>query len=113
MLTFEIAKQLKDAGFPQSILEGKGGWWPEHKKDCKRLGDKAEMCPDEGCDCPEDQSVYNPTLSELIEACKGNTFHLIVASNGYCTLLDHEGQMIHQCQTPLEAVAKLYLKLNT
>lgn len=55
MIKYELAKKLKDAGFPQKGFE------------------KArEEAWDMKSDLEEKDYVYTPTLSELIEACTNN-----------------------------------------
>ena len=94
-MTYELAKQLKDAGFPCSnmwqVINGK--MWFE--------------------DCPV------PTLSELIEAC-GDRFEGLskdrASWNAYadCHGPYMEFDSIHEALgfTPEEAVAKLWLELQ-
>lgn len=104
-MTYELAKQLKDAGFPL---------------------DKNFRCGH--CGCNENQQI-SPTLSELIEAVKGgkpNSFYLEYNdewsvyeepnSDGlwyaryyYLTPI---GFIEERADTPEEAVAKLWLELN-
>ena len=55
-MNYELAKQLKDAGFPQ-------GEYPFYVKDAFNHFKK--------------EIVYYPNLSELIEACEGDYFELI------------------------------------
>lgn len=105
-MTYELAKQLKDAGFPQKILAGAG--------DGHLLQDYVYGI------------VYAPTLSELIEACGKNFRELKGLGHPYrLTLLGIRPDGTHkdwsaistnkiECfgQTPEEAVAALYLKLH-
>jgi hypothetical protein len=103
-MNYELAKKLKDAGFPQ----GEGA--------------KYLTCHsyDSSDSCREDEHIaYAPTLSELIEAC-GENFSKLErkafadsASNPYrwyvlslIDLLETEGT------TPEEAVANLYIALH-
>ena len=101
-MNYELAKQLKEAGFPQEENEGK------------------ILCPHRGwsCNkgCKEKDWIYHPTLSELIEAC-GDEFiklekHVEWEAEAYIT--DKEGKHIAELygKSPEEAVAKLWLKLN-
>lgn len=105
-MNYELAKKLKDAGFPQ--------------------------IPQNDCFIDGDDSVTKPTLSELIEACgdlfvslhpnktifwnqatKKNEFSIVDwrASGDSC-----EGNItpmhVSVGQTPEEAVANLWLELN-
>jgi hypothetical protein len=61
-MTYELAKQLKDAGFPQNISSHAEGSWTD---------DLSTM----------DETVYFPTLSELIEAC-GEDFNDLLRVGG-------------------------------
>lgn len=104
MITYELAKRLKDSGFPQKN-------WPhpklyDHSQE-KWIDGKAQGIIDE-------EGSYVPTLEELIEAC-GNEFIALVKQ------LDAD-RLPWRCDTnktrtyghsPSEAVANLYLALNT
>ena len=57
-MKYELAKALKDAGFPQS---GKGTWTYHPDNLVTRYSDR----------------VYDPTLSELIDACGDQEFTLV------------------------------------
>ena len=108
MIDYKLAKQLKEAGFPQG---GSGKW-------LSSIGVlKLEYAKE------YDDAVYLPTLAELIEAC-GKPFVLHspksydVCEEYVCPSMtkwvafrqnphtDAEGK------SPEEAVAKLYIKLN-
>jgi len=99
MITYELAKQLKDAGFPP------------HK--CPDLAENEIVCGLCG-------QGMNPTLSELIEACTeieyDFTFHLgnIKDNIKWWAEVRLFGVIVKQveCSTPEEAVAKLWLELN-
>ena len=95
-MTYELARELKDAGFPAY-------------DDMKPLPG-----PEGGEDWPVSNIVITPTLSELIEACGDRFFSLEKArvlndnfSTWSCNL---DGELY---LTPEEAVAKLWLKLST
>ena len=93
-MNYELAKQLKDAGFPQQEPNGFVGIL-NHGAD-----------PD----------VYFPDLEELIEAC-GNGFIAIVrADDGSEYFATARGDAMfpprHVGATPTEAVAMLWLALN-
>jgi hypothetical protein len=104
-MTYELAKQLKDAGFPQREEVGEGRW-PHY------TGYGLGYCDEHG--------VYYPTLSELIEAC-GNGFDVlkkggemwICGNDKYCCS-EHGSyiEVISEGKTPEEAVARLWLALN-
>lgn len=94
-VNYELAKELKDAGFPQN--------------------------PD--CDCPHnvpnenlDDYVYSPRLSELIAAC-GDDFDSLHNTGGdWWAWSDSEygeaAGVNESGSTPEEAVARLWLALN-
>lgn len=97
-MNYELAKQLKDAGFPQKgnglMLVRKG--WETNKVVNYGVGNS-----------------YAPTLEELIEACGDK---LVSAyNNGKEWLLNEEaGSEVPQVSgsTLTEAVARLWLALN-
>ena len=90
-MNYELAKELKDAGFPQH----------------------------EPCDtCPR-MDFCTPTLSELIEACGDGIRYLCRDNEGNWEAAEGAlvgRQLLHHfsvaCGTPEEAVAMLYLALN-
>ena len=94
-MTYQLAKQLKDAGFPKPkniytelVVDG------EHYYD-----------------------VYIPTLSELIEACGLQMNRLIQNEMDDDSILwqaiNWEGNHREEGKTPEEAVARLFLALNS
>ena len=91
-MEYKLAKQLKDAGFPQKAKSE----YPLY------------MCED------DKEPLQIPTLSELIEACGDRFTSLQLEDGTWYTdgitgdILDHE----KKGETPEEAVAKLYIKLN-
>lgn len=112
MISYELAKQLKDAGFPQNTFKEGYFLWNRGERErainTSRIGDFPH----------KQETVYIPTLAELIEACgddygfgqlyrigtKGNfSFH---AETNIELILQTSGS------TPEEAVAKLWLELN-
>jgi len=109
-MTYELAKQLKDAGFPQ---EGDG--YVLHTPNCKGW--------DAPSDCTHKTRAYVPTLEELIEACGDDFRDLVYHSKrtpdstyrrwtakggmrtiGYWKLISGH--------SPEEAVARLWIALN-
>lgn len=100
MITYELAKRLKDAGFSQV---GSSGIYPEGNR---------EHNPKNLC--------YVPTLEELIEAV-GDEFGGLIQfhkdngtsdkwiAHNYTTLI---GYIEIEGETPSEAVANLWLALN-
>lgn len=95
MIDYELAKKLKEAGFPQ------------------KLHDKEICCTQEGIGCHCEP--YKPTLSELIEAC-GDGFQSVKHFAGRWFIYMPNEQMTEfkerQFPTLMEAVANLWLALN-
>lgn len=100
-MTYELAKQLKDAGFPQKSYDN----------DCVYITESESLVP---------YKIYNgaycPTLSKLIEAC-GNEFGCLsqtffLSKPSGWTAVDYETDDWVKGDTPEEAVAKLWLSLN-
>ena len=94
MMDNELAKELKEAGFPQSIHYNERG-----------VADYLETDAN-----GKTHIVSIPTLEELIEAC-GAAFHS-VGRVSYTPFLAR-GQIVQATgQTPIEAVARLWLALH-
>lgn len=97
-MNYELAKQLRDAGFPQC---GNGRWIGPPDKIVWRSGDRA----------------YVPTLEELIEAC-GDKFFVLNAtntrgqSNTWYAAITNPNTIEATAATAIEAVAKVWLALN-
>lgn len=94
-MNYELAKRLRDAGFPQS---GNGRWIGPWDKIVWRSGDR----------------VYVPTLEELIEAC-GDKFFVLNATktrrqpNTWYAAITDPNAIEATAATPAEAVAKVWL----
>lgn len=114
-LTFELAKKLKDVGFPQI--------WP--KPDFLEIKDAMEVDKIYS-KYPQEFDPYRPSLSELIEAC-GDGLHSLrkgswmgngvwVASKDQWNKEENVSIPMHPFvgsgSTPEEAVANLWLELN-
>ncbi len=97
MISYELAKKLKGAGFPQ---EGKGEFG----------ADKEETC--EGCGF---HTLYYPTFLELIKGCIKKAgishFRLRLLPSGSWTA-DFDDDFQHLGNNPEEAVANLWLALE-
>ena len=102
-MTYELCKQLKDAGFPM----------PEHDWD-NDSGFCHKYCDSIGYD------FCCPTLSELISAC-GDEFGSLERTCNYlgktlewcATQTNIDGKDLYRIgSTPEEAVARLWLALN-
>lgn len=102
MISYELAKELKDAGFP--LNGGKGGFITKNSEQIKE-GDK-------------DLIYYTPTLSELIEACRNFKkiigFQLIIGceDSNDCSIMEYSGKVHPKYSSPEEVVARLWLALN-
>lgn len=121
-MTYELAKRLKEAGFPQSEnnVYGTVGVYN------LRAGSNCPKNFSNDCDkeC-QDNHIYFPTLEELIEAC-GDRLYSIMRSSGtdingviqhtWCAeARDPENDQIIDCAdypTITEAVANLWLALK-
>jgi hypothetical protein len=104
MISYELDKQLKDAGFPQE------------KKDGHYYTEKSAII-NAGIRVVDPVSCYAPTLSELIEACGNKVKQIRLWCNflrkEYAIQLDEQGlDDVTWYPTPEEAVAKLWLALH-
>lgn len=89
MISYELAKQLKDAGFPQT----------DHEDDFIE-------------DAFHDVYVSKPTLEELIEACGGKNIKIGSDFKGNWVAYSYINAISGNGSTPTEAVARLWLALN-
>lgn len=114
-MDYELAKKLKDAGFPQ---EGKGHFEGQYIQDIQGAGTL---------------NLYIPTLEELIEACnpeKADDFGIVLSGDVWEAYYIYVGHFNHSMKfktpddlfevnvvvtgpTPLIAVANLYLALKS
>ena len=90
-MDYELAKSLMDAGFPQI---GKGSLIGPLDKLVWRSGDR----------------VYVPTLEELIAACGENFSSLKKQHDGWLAYANYDQSYF--AETPVEAVARLWLELQ-
>ena len=108
-MNYELAKELKDAGFPQQDYS----WICQHGNGVHFLG------------TPHCEKCFVPSLSELIEVCGdrfGGLEHWAECVNSnerwesYTPLIftgsEPEHEIVVYAPTPDEAVAKLWLALN-
>jgi hypothetical protein len=102
-MEYELARELKDAGFPQKDIMAGGVSYIANSND------------------QHPNPCYFPTLSELIEACGSRNF--ILGSNIYnreqnpipkwdAQIYDYKTRTIGTGATSEEAVARLWLALN-
>lgn len=110
-MTYELAKELKDAGFTQELKE--------NVSDCVYYDPLGQILVASGAEATlGDGFVKKPNLSELIEACGRGFFSL--EFNPYDDKWKWRANMRNEGdgtidpygKTPVEAVAKLYLALN-
>lgn len=106
-MNYELAKELKDAGFPQEA---------PREPFCKECNLPAEYVRDFK---HEKEYIRVPTLSELIEACPrqidDGDFCLRSYSSGEWTAGYYrfeDWSILEDGPTPEEAVARLWLALN-
>ena len=93
-MNYELAKELKEAGFPQIVREGKFLYGTPNELVIHGY----EWC-------------YAPTLSELIEACGTNFSSLLKMDRGGWWAKDFDGNL-GRGYSPEEAVARLWLIMN-
>ena len=107
-LSYEDAKELKDAGFPQGLRSDTLHYF-ESDGDIvlSRFVDEEFQ--------PDYEYVNSPILDELIEAC-GEEF-VLEKNDGYWIAgeyIDHDGEIHRQFEgnTPEQAVKNLWIALN-
>ena len=115
-MNYELAKQLREAGFPQEIVNAKSRYYYKNEKNS--IGnDVIVFIQDDKIDS---SWVKAPTLAELVESC-GSEFGSLSASGGFekFTPLNTDWvcwrrnkQESYGGENPEEAVAKLWLELN-
>ena len=110
-MNYELAKELKEAGFP-FVNDFKEYGYLDHPKDhVTGICHTSIVAPDEG--------YFLPTLSELIEACGEDFKGLTKLPDGtFSSPLTNPSEGKYEpfdmlsFKTPEEAVAKLWLALN-
>ena len=107
-LNYELAKGLKDAGFPQELKDCpicENIYWVDGELKLGAFKD-TELTGEE---------VKSPTLAELVEAC-GDILYFTLNSSAYgweASANYGEGkEEVGQGKTSEEAVARLWLALN-
>lgn len=122
-MNYEIAKQLKDAGFPKSEGWFETLYYCNSDSYCNNTSMDSEITksPCESCGWFGWRSMNKEprvTLSELIEAC-GDRFYGVIRdffdkgwTAGEYWDYDFFGGEIAYGNTPEEAVANLYIQLN-
>jgi len=96
-MNYELAEQLKEAGFPQK----------EHELSTRDTGD------DWPRDVPPYKWPYNPILEEILEAC-GSAFERLEQHAGQWNAFGYGEKHMEEGQgsTAAEAAARLWLALN-
>ena len=113
MIDYELARELKEAGFPQ----------PDEAMGALAENSDRLFCPHPSgqCNCADKDFVFFPTLSELIEACGERTVKLVRWRDGEATAFsrgdqkgfeDERYEHLARGQNPEEAVANLWLALH-
>lgn len=115
-MTYELAKQLKDAGFHQDYGNNEARNICQHRTPQSRDEECYHILNSETCEI-----CYCPTLSELIEAC-GEGFRNLQRSViderlWLCNYDNGNAEDTYESweaegTTPEEAVARLWLALN-
>jgi len=108
MISYELAKQLKEAGFPQNVSNGDFFYWVDTDGDIHEEYDSSSHGISWDGDDPD--YIKKPTLSELIEACGIIGFTLVKVGKNVWEAMG--GAYLGRGSTPEEAVAKLWLELN-
>lgn len=101
MLSFELCKALKGKGFPY-----KGN------KTCYACQDEYGV-PNGSCGSHHEVFPYIPSLSELIEACGADLYNITNMGTFWQTNFKDGFAGETAGKTPEEAVANLYLALNS
>lgn len=117
-MTYELAKQLKDAGFPQTG----DFWWVQLSENVRNVFCGMCLNPEYRHFGSYEKLCTAPTLSELIEACGDKFFRFelqfwpnkhMTMDMWWATARDLKDKNYDEGgSTPEEAVAKLYLALN-
>lgn len=92
-LNYDLAVQLKKAGWKQDYSNGLSGFVFEN-------------------DDPDSNIAYSPTLSDLIKECGAGFFKLIHQEHDKWYAGDETNKVYGYGATPKEAVANLYLALH-
>lgn len=107
MITYELAKQLKEAGFIQRQWIYAQHFHPTEKNS---IGEHMIYFWKDICDLKIQDSIYIPEIDELIEACGDEFVYLSKEHDRWDA--KSKTQIISKMASPEEAVAKLWLTLN-
>lgn len=125
-MNYELAKQLKDAGFSQELNNGDWAYFEDEDGfvDIEELQLMHDDNDEGGFvgnsysyryeDHKPEQFIKCPTLSKLIDACGGELSSLQSVFGAKRWYANSFGRIEEPClgSTPEEAVAKLWLELN-
>lgn len=124
-MNYELAKKLKDAGFPQGesldavLVQGTAMAYLRESKPDDELLERYQDALEKLKALYEDDEeyVYVPSLSELINACEKDFITLTRLDGGTWMARGGnanfpEGSCYQEGSTPEEAVANLWLALN-
>lgn len=100
-MNYELAKQLKDAGFPQQIHD-----------DAMYVDSDGRSTHEPTIHWLNGEIAYIPTLSELIAACGDDFIRLDKCAHDWWATGLVDGWDEFNGKTPEEAVANLWLSLN-
>ena len=104
-MNYELAKKLKEAGFPKTAM----GWIKRFGTEDWKPANSCEMSEMTFSGDEEDSNTPCPTLSELIEACGESFTRLEKKLFGNLWKTNEQERWYH---TSEEAVANLWLELN-
>ena len=103
-MNYKLAKQLKEAGFPQELKVGDRYY--------ENVGEnRKEAVMNVSVTMVLTMCVKIPTLSELIKAC-GDEFYSLTKFDNEWTADGKADYDIGYGKTPEESASKLYVKLN-
>lgn len=110
MIDYKLAKELREAGFPQGWREGMS----YYDRNCVYV---ASGCSEYNHDLDVGWKI--PTLEELIKACGERFYNLIQSDDVWIAASVEEEEKdkwifsgSETGKTPIEAVARLWLALN-
>lgn len=117
MIKHQLAKELFDAGFPQ-LKNGKGTWW--NYVVSSHNGNRQDFWQEASghWDSKDATYYYVPTLEELISECGTGFAELSRGNSPVDNAWTAHGLPIDisnvgSGESPKEAVAKLFIKINT
>jgi hypothetical protein len=112
-MDYELAKELKDAGFPQKLVYGTA-FYEEDGKAITYVGECNINGETPGCGCGPGSyapDVRVPTLEELTAACgQDRPIDIRIWPTNSSAVISGRG--FGEGPTPLKAVAKLWIALN-